>query len=108
MWLYPNGDTFTIFDVEPTLPGLIYLDKLPEGYGILSRHEDGTFYYKPHPSPVIPEPPVDPVIPETIEQKLARMELQLIEQQQQNLILLDVNMTIYEELLLMQERLSSV
>lgn len=56
------------------------------------------------------EPPVIEPSPdnESIEGKLDRLEQQLEIQQQQNLILLDVNMTIYEELLVMQERLSDV
>ncbi|WP_312507393.1 hypothetical protein [Lysinibacillus sp.] len=63
IWLYPVGDTFTVFYVKPNLEGLIELDSLPESSGILRRAEDGTFYYEPYPeeiNPPIIEQPTEP------------------------------------------------
>lgn len=87
------------------------VESLPEGEGILRRAEGGSFYYEPFPSvePTEPEPlPVESVQPqpvESIEDKLARMEQQLQEQQMQNLILVDINLTVYEELLTVKDQL---
>lgn len=106
IWLYPIGDSFSIFYAKPDLPDLIEVESLPEGDGILRMSEEGELYYEPSTAPM-PEPPITEIPVETLEEKLVRMEEQLTIQQQQNLILLDVNMTIYEELLMMQERFAN-
>lgn len=117
VYLYPNGDTFTIYSDISSLPEeyhseVIEIESLPEGEGVLRQAGDGSFYYEPFPEPT-PIEPVEPIEPEqpqpieTTEEKLERVLKQLDVQQKQNLILLDVNMTIYEELLLMQKGLSN-
>ena len=128
IYLYPDSKTssFSVFNDVSTLPEkyrsqLIEIESLPEGEGILRRAGDGSFYYEPFASvepiePIEPEPvepqPIEPV--ETIDEKLERVLQQLEEQRkhnaqlaQSNLDLLDVNLTIYEELLYMQERLNN-
>lgn len=84
------------------------IDSLPEGEGILRQAGDGSFYYESFPSvePIQPEPvEPDPLPTETIDEKLARMEQQLQEQQMQNLILVDINLTVYEEVLTLKDQL---
>lgn len=67
VWLLPNDGTFTIYPVKPDLTGLIEVEELPEGIGILRQAEDGTFYYEPFPEfiprPEEPEPPIKPEPP---------------------------------------------
>lgn len=64
IWLYPVGDTFTVFYVKPNLEGLLEVESLPEGSGILRRAVDGTFYYEPFPEPEVnPEQPIKPEPP---------------------------------------------
>jgi len=113
IYLYPSGDTFAVFNDKSSIPekyhnSLIEIDSLPDGYGILKRKEDESFYYETVEHKV-PEPmdPAPEVPKETIEEKLARLEQQLETQNQRNLVLMDMNMTIYEELLLLQERLTN-
>ena len=109
IYLYPIDETFTVFYVKPNFPSLIEIESLPEGEGILRRAKDGTFYYELFPdlTPVEPVEPIEPEQPvETIDDKLARLEMQLQEQQMQNLILVDINLTVYEELLNMKDQLS--
>lgn len=64
--------------------------------------------------PEMPEPEISPT-PETTDQKLERLLEQLAMrqkqdeiQQQQNLILVDINLTVYEELLKMKDQLAQV
>jgi len=65
VWLLPNDGTFTIYPVKPDLTGLIEVEELPEGIGILRQAEDGTFYYEPFPEFIPrPEEPEQPNIPE--------------------------------------------
>lgn len=123
VYLYPNGDTFTIYSDISYLPEefhseIIEIDALPEGDGILRRSRDGSVYYEPFLEPVPVEPeqpsepvPVEPVQPqpvESIEDKLARMEQQLEAQQQQSLTILDVNLTLYEEVLTLREEIATL
>lgn len=104
IWLYPTGDTFTIFYIKPELPNLIEVSELPEGSGVLKMDSSGKLYWE---TPKTPVPDPRPPRPKTIEEQFAEMKQQMEVYQQQNLVLLDVNMTIYEELLLMQERFNN-
>lgn len=119
VYLLPHNDSFAIFNDMSHIPEqerdkVIELESLPEGQGILKQTIDGSFYYEEQPfEPVEPEQPLDTVEPEqpfepveTIDDKFARLELQLQEQQMQNLILVDINLTVYEELLNMKDQLS--
>ena len=127
IYVYPFNDSFTIiYDkayIDESLHGdLIEVESLPEGTGVLKRRSNGEFYYEStgqeivqEPvSPVEPTPTPEPPVQETTEQKLERVLDELVIQrkhneiaQQQNLILLDVNMTIYEELITLQDRLNN-
>lgn len=114
-----DGNVTVFYDLE-SVPsslkdGVITVDTLPKGDGILRLSETNELYLEPFPEVTEPEVPATPVPqPETTEQKLERVLDELIIQrkhneiaQQQNLILLDVNMTIYEELITLQERLNN-
>ncbi|MEA0556085.1 hypothetical protein U1P98_18695 [Lysinibacillus irui] len=108
VWLYPVGDTFTVFYVKPNLEGLIEVESLPEGSGILRHAADGTFYYEPFPEPeepeVNPELPITPEPPETLEERIARLE-SIIEQN--NLITVDAVLGVYEELVALREEIAA-
>ncbi|WP_418301278.1 hypothetical protein [Lysinibacillus fusiformis] len=79
IWLYPDGDTFTVFYVKPDLEGLIEIESLPEGTGILRRSDDGTFYYEPYPEQEVPEVNPDPPIkPEQPELSVEEMQAQIL------------------------------
>lgn len=106
VWLYPVGDTFTVFYVKPNLEGLIEIESLPEGSGILRRAADGTFYYEPFPevsNPPIIEPE-KPESPETLEERITRLE-SIIEQN--NLITVDAVLGVYEELVALREEIAA-
>lgn len=72
VWLLPNDGTFTIYPVKPDLTGLIEVEELPEGIGILRQAEDGTFYYEPFPEPEVPG--VNPEVPITPEPPVLSIE----------------------------------
>lgn len=55
-----------------------------------------------------PKPEPEPESVETMEGRLIRMEQKLQDQQQQNLILVDINLTVYEELLNMKEQFAQL
>ena len=108
IWLYPVGDTFTVFFVKPDLEGLIEVESLPEGNGILRQAEDGTLYYEPFPEPEVPEVnpelPITPEPPETLEERITRLE-SIIEQN--NLITVDAVLGVYEELVALREEIAA-
>lgn len=104
IWLYPIEDSFSIFYTKPELPGIIEVESLPEGSGVLKMDKDGKLYWE---SPKTPIPDHRPPRPKTIEEQFEEVKQQMEVYQQQNLVLLDVNMTIYEELLLMQGRFNN-
>ncbi|RDV25343.1 hypothetical protein [Lysinibacillus capsici] len=112
VWLLPNDGTFTIYPVKPDLTGLIEVEELPEGIGILRQAEDGTFYYEPFPEfiprteepEVNPELPITPEPPETLEERIARLE-SIIEQN--NLITVDAVLGVYEELVALREEIAA-
>lgn len=116
IYLYPNGDTFTIYTDLSYLPEeyhaeVIEAESLPEGDGVLRQAVDGSFYFEPFPEPT----PIESIEPEqsvetvgTIDDKLTRLEQQFQEQQMQNLILVDINLTVYEELLIVKEQLQTL
>ncbi|KGR89154.1 hypothetical protein [Lysinibacillus odysseyi] len=104
VYLYPTGDTFIIYSDKNSLPkdmliNVIELDELPQGYGILKRNSNGEFYYDSG-EPLPTE--------ETVEDKLARMERQMEAQQQHSLTILDVNLTLYEEVLTLREEIAAL
>ena len=78
VWLLPNDGTFTIYPVKPDLTGLIEVEELPEGIGILRQAEDGTFYYEPFPEfiprPEEPEVEVNPELPNIPEPPVLSVE----------------------------------
>lgn len=104
IWLYPVGESFTIFYEKPELEGLIEVDSIPEGSGILKMDSDGKLYRVPYPT--LP-PEVIPPKPQTSLEKMEKTIMDLYKriefQNEQSMAILDVNMTIYEEILLMQE-----
>lgn len=75
-YLFPTGDTFSIFCIRPDLPNLIELESLPTGDGILKRREDGTFYYEPFPEV---EPPTEPELPVEPEQPKPELTLEAMQ-----------------------------
>lgn len=111
VYLLPYDGSFAIFNDISHIPKqvrdkVIELESLPEGQGILRQATDESFYYEEQPFvPVIPETEEQE---ETLEEKLARLEMQLQEQQMQNLILVDINLTVYEEILNMKDQIAQV
>lgn len=88
---------------------MIYREYEVDGYKVTEYTNDGKSV-----SATVREQIVDlELIPETqsqptTEEKLANLQHQLQEQQQQNLILVDINLTVYEELLKMKDQLAQV
>lgn len=114
IYLYPNNSgSLSIFYELEAIPEflrdkIIEVEALPEGSGVLKQDEFGKLYYES----VTNEPTTEPEVPttpvETLEDKIARMEQQFQEQQQQNLILVDINLTVYEELLNMKDQIAQL
>lgn len=114
IYLYPNNSgSLSIFYELEAIPEflrdkIIEIEALPEGSGVLKQDEFGKLYYES----VTNEPTTEPEVPttpvETLEDKIARMEQQFQEQQQQNLILVDINLTVYEELLNMKDQIAQL
>lgn len=82
--------------------------------GYIYDSTSGEFAESNNEVPEVPDPEVSPT-PETTEQKLERVLAKLEDQQQQNelqqqqnLILVDINLTVYEELLKMKDQLAQV
>lgn len=108
IWLYPTNDTYSIWYIKPDLPGLIEIKELPPGDGILKLDHEGKPYWKPFPTPApepVPEKPVSPL--DKMDDTIAELMRQLNEQRIQNLAILDVNMTIYDELMSVQAKLEN-
>lgn len=114
VWVYKNpDDSYTIFYIFEGIPeslqnDVIEVDNLQEGVGILRRAADGMFYYEPFPEPeepeVNPEQPIKPEPPESLEERIARLE-SIIEQN--NLITVDAVLGVYEELVALREEIAA-
>jgi|GEM_PF-3290553 len=100
VWLTESGDTFVVHNEDPNIDGVIVIESLPEGSGILRRNNEGVFYYEKIIDPEIaPEPePVPPV--ETLEEKISRL---FTVTEQNNLITVDAVLGVYEELIALRE-----
>lgn len=96
LYLYPNGDTFTIYSEKQYLSekyhtNLIEIESLPEGVGILRQAGDGSFYYEPY-------PPIEPIGPEpepTLDEKIDNLE-QVVKND--NMTTFDALATMYEDM----------
>lgn len=114
-YAYRNpDDSYTLFYTLEGVPEVIKKDlieaEVPDGYGILRREEDGSFYWElpdkePEPTPE-PEPEPEPVPPvETIEEKINNL-FNMTEQN--NLITVDAVLGVYEEVLALREEVAEL
>ena len=118
-YLVQVNDSFSVFLDRTYVPEqlqdqIIEVESLPGGSGTLRRKEDGTFYYdtlqndvveEPTPTPEEPTPKPEP---ESIEDKLTRMEAQMDSQNAQTLMVIDINLSLYEEILSLREEVASL
>lgn len=112
-YAHHNGDGsyalfFDINNVPEWMRPKIEEMTVPEGYGILRKKEDGSFYYEPFQSeeePPIIEQPTEPEPTETLEEKISRL---FTVTEQNNLITVDAVLGVYEELVALREEVAAL